>query len=343
MGALTASVVVPATTANLGCAFDCAGIALNLYLRAQATLTDSPGLTVSYQGADAEGIPRDESNLVVQAIRHAEAWAQKHLPAAQFEKVLTGIRPGAAPGLKIEIQNEIPLGVGLGSSAAAIIAGILLWRELCAAQLDDAALLRMALEIEGHPDNLAAAIHGGFVVSATSGGSALVLVARTPVSPELDFVAVIPDVPLATSKSRAALPATYARQDVVANLQRTALLTACFFSGKRLTPELFHDRLHQPYRSPLVPGIAECLEYRHDGLLGIFLSGAGSAVMAIVERSPAGETTIANYAKIIGDALVAKFGSKGTAARALPLKADNLGAQVTGPMGPRSFRAPAPL
>jgi homoserine kinase len=147
---------------------------------------------------------------------------------------------------------------------------------------------------------------------------------------------VIPDVPLATEKARAALPANYSREDVVANLQRTALLTASFFSGRRLTPELFQDRLHQPYRSPLIPGIAECLEYRHEGMVGIFLSGAGSAVMAIVENN-AGSP---DHSSQIAEDLVAQFQSKGTSARALRLKADNRGTQVTGPFGSRDFPAP---
>jgi homoserine kinase len=105
----------------------------------------------------------------------------------------------------------------------------------------------------------------------------------------------------------------------VANLQRTALLTASFFSGGELSPELFRDKLHQPYRGPLVPGIAECLAFRHSGLAGVFLSGAGSAVMAIARHS----------AVEIGDALVGEFRRKGTAARVQILKADNRGAQTS--------------
>src|SRR5580658_6384629 len=150
MGARTVSVVVPATSANLGCAFDCAGLALNLYLRARATVTGKPGLEVTYQGEDATQIPKDDTNLVVQSMRHA---------ASRLGEVL--------PGFKLEVHNDIPLGVGLGSSAAAIVAGLLLGSELCGTELGAQDLLRLALEIEGHPDNLAAAIHGGMVVSAT--------------------------------------------------------------------------------------------------------------------------------------------------------------------------------
>ncbi len=145
------------------------------------------------------------------------------------------------------------------------------------------------------------------------------LVAKAGVSESLHFVAVIPEVPLPTEKARAVLPAQYSRRDVVANLQRTALLTASFFSGGELSPELFRDALHQPYRSPLVPGIAECLAFRHPDLAGVFLSGAGSAVMAVARHSAAE----------IGDALVREFGRMGTGAKALLLKADNRGARIS--------------
>jgi homoserine kinase len=293
------SVVVPASSANVGCAFDCAAIALNLYLRASATPAKS--VQVSYRGANADQIPRDASNLILKSMQSAAAAAHASLPPVQ-----------------LNVQNDIPLGVGLGSSAAAIVAGILLGGKLSGTELSSADALRLAAEIEGHPDNVAAALHGGFVVAAMPEGAADVLVAKANVSQALDFVAVIPDIPLPTENARAVLPAQYSRRDVVANLQRTALLAANFFSGGELSPELFDDRLHQPYRSPLVPGIAECLAFRHAGLAGVFLSGAGSAVMAIVRHS----------SREIGDALVGEFQRKGTAARSLELKADNSGAKV---------------
>jgi homoserine kinase len=294
------SVVVPASSANVGCAFDCAAIALNLYLRASATPSKS-ALQVSYRGTNVPDIPRDASNLIVRAMQAAAAAMHAPLPAVQ-----------------LDVQNDIPLGVGLGSSAAAIIAGILLGGKLTGSELSTSEALRLATEIEGHPDNVAAALHGGFVLAATPEGAADILVAKANVSQGLDFIAVIPDTPLPTEKARAVLPAQYSRRDVVANLQRTALLAARFFSGGELSPELFRDALHQPYRAPLVPGIAECLAFRHPGLAGIFLSGAGSAVMAIARHSP----------REIAEALVAEFRRAGTGARPLALRADNGGAKV---------------
>jgi len=293
-------VVVPASSANVGCAFDCAAIALNLYLRASATPVKS-GFEIAYRGTNADRIPRDENNLIAQAMQRAAATTNASLPP-----------------VRLDVQNDIPLGVGLGSSAAAIVAGILLGSALCGAKLAPADALRLAVEIEGHPDNVAAALHGGFVVAAMF-ASADVLIAKANVSPSLNFVAVIPEVPLPTEKARAVLPAQYPRVDVVANLQCTALLAARFFSGGKLSPELFGDALHQPYRSPLVPGIAECLAFRHPDLAGVFLSGAGSAVMAIARR---------NTAKI-GAALVGEFRRMGTDARALVLRADNRGARIS--------------
>lgn len=294
------SVVVPASSANVGCAFDCAAIALNVYLRASAAPAKSV-LRVTYRGANADQIPRDAGNLILKAMQRAAAAAHASLPPVQ-----------------LDVQNDIPLGVGLGSSAAAIVAGILLGGKLCGTELSSADTLRLAAEIEGHPDNVAAALHGGFVVAAMPEGAESILVAKANVSQALDFIAVIPDVALPTEKARAVLPAQYSRRDVVANLQRTALLAARFFSGGELSPELFRDALHQPYRSPLLPGIAECLAFRHAGLAGVFLSGAGSAVMAIVRHS----------SREIGEALVGEFQRKGTAARSLALKADNSGAKV---------------
>ena len=258
-------------------------------------------MQVSYRGANEAEIPRDATNLVVRAMQRAAEAMQ-----------------GSVPAVQLDLQNDIPLGVGLGSSAAAIVAGILLGGKVCGSELTTAEALRLATEIEGHPDNVAAALHGGFVLAATQEDSGNILVAKANVSQALDFIAIIPDVPLPTEKARAVLPAQYSRCDVVANLQRTALLATRFFTAGELSPDLFADRLHQPYRAPLVPGIAECLSFRHPGLAGIFLSGAGSAVMAIVRHS----------GREIIDALIAEFQRKGTGARALSLRADNSGAKI---------------
>ena len=305
------SVVVPASSANVGCAFDCAAIALNLYLRASATAATS-GFAIAYRGPNENEIPHDENNLILRSMRRAAA--AKHSPL---------------PSVRLDVHNDIPLGVGLGSSSAAIVAGILLGSALCGGPLAPDQALGLASEIEGHPDNVAAALRGGFVVAAAVGSAPSVLVAKAAISENLNFVAVIPEIPLPTEKARAVLPEQYSRRDVVGNLQRTGLLAASFFSGGELSPELFADRLHQPYRSPLVPGIADCLAFRHRHLAGVFLSGAGSAVMAIARRGAAE----------IGEALVGEFRRRGTNARALLLKADNRGARLSS--SPSSRKLPA--
>jgi len=308
------SVVVPATSANLGCAFDCAAIALGLYVRVSAKPRES-GFEVIYRGTNPDQVSVGDDNLIVKSMLRCAADLKMRLP-----------------GARLEVDNQIPLGVGLGSSAAAIVAGIALGAALCGTKIDAASALRLATQIEGHPDNVAAAIYGGMVVAMTTEAPADVFVSRADVSEDLDFVVVVPDVPLPTEKARAVLPAQYSRKDVVGNLQRTALLTACFFSGKIPSPELFRDRLHQPYRSPLVPGIEQCLAYRHDGLAGIFLSGAGSSVMAIARHS----------ALQIGKGLVEEFRRQGVGARELILKADNRGAEVSDFAGTRTLGADAP-
>jgi homoserine kinase len=305
----TASVTVPATSANLGCAFDCAALAVQLYLRVSATACTS-GFEVVYRGANPEQVASGENNLIVKSMQHSA----EHLGAK-------------ISGAHLDVHNQIPLGVGLGSSAAAIVAGIALGASLCGLRIDAESALRLANGIEGHPDNVAAAVYGGMVVAMTGEESAGVLVAKTEVSQDLDFVVVTPGVPLPTEKARAVLPKEYSRKDVVGNLQRTALLTASFFSGKGLTSELFQDRLHQPYRSPLVPGIAQCLAYRHEGLAGIFLSGAGSSVMAIARQN----------ALRIGEALVEEFHRQGVTAEARILKADNRGAEISDSAGHRTL------
>jgi homoserine kinase len=296
------AVRVPATSANLGCAFDCAALALDLYLRASVTRTEAQGFSIEYQGPHAERVPTDETNLVVQGVRKLAAWAGRE------------VRGGY-----LRIESEIPVGAGLGSSAAAIVAGLLMGARLCGVTPDVPTRLRLAVEIEGHPDNVAAAYHGGLVFAARTENPAQVLAYKTRVPSDLRFVAVIPDFALPTEKSRAVLPEYYSRHDAVHNLQRAALLAAVSFSGKHdLFPELFRDRLHQPYRSRLIPGLEECFEAQHAGLLGIFLSGAGPTVLAVARRS----------ARDIGELLVEKFRQHGVSSRYLVLKAENRGAQV---------------
>jgi homoserine kinase len=300
MNGETEPIVVPATSANLGCGFDCAALALDLYLKVRARPSPAAGFRCRYRGPHPERIPLDETNLVVRAAcRAAERMG------------------GEIEGSEIELESEIPVAAGLGSSAAAIVAGILLAARHLGKTPDPETVVGLADEIEGHPDNVAAAYHGGLVVAGRE-ADGKIRVARAALPQDLDLVVVVPDFELPTERARAALPASYSRQDAVQNLQNLALLVATCFSGEfQLTPQLFQDRLHQPYRAPLVPGLEGCFALRHPDLLGVFLSGAGASVLAIA-RSHGAE---------IGERLAGEFRRHGLGSRVLLQKAENRGAR----------------
>ncbi|HEY6250131.1 MAG TPA: homoserine kinase [Candidatus Angelobacter sp.] len=294
-------VTVPATSANLGCAFDCGGLALKLYLKASFIPWQNQRLTIQYAGKTADRIPVDDSNLVLKSVR----FVANYFGAAN-------------PGGRIVVESQIPVGVGLGSSAAAIIAGLLLGARYCGREVSPEQLLRCAEELEGHIDNAAAAYHGGLVFAL--GNSAEQVVALKTVFPEhIKLVVVVPSVTVPTHHARRVLPASYQRADVVHTMQRTALLAATCFSGKfDLFPQLFDDRLHQPYRQELVPGIARCLRFRQEGLLGVAISGSGSSVIAFVAK---------NEKQIAGE-LQKFFSEEGVQSEVLVTSADNRGAVV---------------
>jgi homoserine kinase len=295
-------VTVPATSANLGCAFDCGGLALKLYLHASFIPTASQGLVLEYSGKTPERIPQDDFNLVLRALR---------LVTNHFES--------PRPEGRVIVQSEIPVGVGLGSSAAAVVAGLLLGARYCDKELSPEQLLRCAEELEGHIDNAAAAYYGGLVF-ALSNNSDRALALKTKFPQHVKLIVITPAIVVSTHKARHVLPDSYSRGDVVHTLQRAALLAATCFSGKfDLFPQLFDDRLHQPYRQELVPGITRSLRYRREGLLGIAISGSGSSVIAFAEKD---EDLIARGLQDI-------FAEEGIETQALFTSADNHGAAIT--------------
>lgn len=256
---------VPASSANLGPGFDSLGLALGIYLECRFRAADRLSIRVS--GRDAELIPPSEDNLI---------W-QTALAVAQDVG-------GQLPPVEIEIRNDIPIGKGLGSSAAALTAGVVIADHLLGLHWKRPRILDEAAKIEGHPDNVAACVLGSIVASAIdSGGVARSI--RLELPEHFGLAVVVPDFILPTSEARAVLPTTYSREDAVFNVQRASLLIAAMATGTTSAfPVALEDRFHQPYRCPLVPGLAEAVRLRAPGLLGCVLSGAGPSVLVFFER-----------------------------------------------------------
>ena len=309
-------VVVPATSANLGCAFDCGGLALRLYLRALFVPSQSTELSLEYQGKTPERFPMKSSNLVLHALR---------LAAERLD--------APPPRGHVLVQSDIPISVGLGSSAAAVIAGLLLGARYSGKEVAPELLLRWAEEIEGHIDNAAAAYYGGLVL-ALSNNVEQVVVAKTSFPESIRLVVVTPSITVPTHQAREVLPKTYDRADVLHTLQRAFLLAATCFSGNfDLFPELFHDKLHQPYRQQLVPGMEKCLALRLPGLLGVAISGSGSSVIAFTTGD---EMRVAEELQRI-------FADEGEQTEAMFTSADNNGAGITRELVPLMERIGAVL
>lgn len=261
---------VPASTSNLGSGFDCFGLALKLYLTVRATVVPnaSQPCHVTTTGAEEnEALPRNAVNLIYRAMSFA----------ARSEGT-------SLPPVELIAHNEIPLASGLGSSAAAIVAGIKLAALITGKEISDQTILNYATEFETHPDNVAAALYGGFLASCISSDKT-VLSAKFDWPANIRAVVVSPHSQLPTHVARAALPRTVSRVDAVYNLQRAALFVGAIAQQRYDTLwEAMHDRLHQPQRESLVPGLAAALALpRMPGLLGIALSGAGPSIVSLVE------------------------------------------------------------
>lgn len=255
-------VTVPATTANLGPGFDCLGLALCLFNSVTLERSETFGLTVVGEGAEC--LPRDQSNLVYRAA------------VAMHQAAGIGLPP-----LHVRVANEVPLRRGLGSSAAAIVGGLVAANALNGSPLDDSEILRLACQLEGHPDNVAAALFGGLVVSTCTDGE--VEYARLGVPQGVRAVVFIPDDEMPTDRARSVLPPRVSREDAVFNVGRATLLVAAFSTGRlNLLKVATEDKLHQQYRRELFPSMDKFFDAaREAGALGVFLSGAGSAILAL--------------------------------------------------------------
>ncbi|WP_240770188.1 homoserine kinase [Nocardioides sp. GY 10127] len=273
-------VTVPATSANLGPGFDSLGLALGLRDTLEAEVLDS-GLVVEVSGAGSQDVPRDESHLVVRAMR------------ALFD--LVGEQP---PGLRLACENVIPHARGLGSSSAAIVAGLVLARGLVAGGallVDDDAVLDLAARIEGHPDNVAPAFLGGFVVSGQDEDGAFYAV-PAPVDPRVGAVVLVPPTPVSTEAARGLLPASVPHADAAADAGRAALLVAALGGRPEHLLRATRDYLHQSYRRPAMPESLDLVDaLRADGVPAV-VSGAGPTVLAFTD-GPEGPLTEAVLAR----------------------------------------------
>lgn len=261
---------LPATSANLGPGFDTLAMAMQVYLDIEAA--PAPEFRIEATGRNAEICGAIENNLLL----------------STYRELLADHKRPAVP-LAIRMRNEIPLGMGCGSSAAVRLAAVALAAHFGALDWDRERILAEASRLEGHPDNAAACWLGGFVASAPDGDR--IAAVSFPLPPEWRAMIVMPDRPLATTESRAVLPAAWPRPDVVANLQHVALLTAAFATGRSdLIATAMRDRLHQPYRASVCPLLPKLLPLSgNDGIAGVALSGAGPAVLLLItsERSAA--------------------------------------------------------
>jgi homoserine kinase len=273
------TVEVPASSANLGAGYDCLGVALAITNRIEVEVRvwSRGAIELTVEGEGGDELTEDRDNRFVRGLEAVIRAARGELPE--------GV------GWRISMQNHIPLARGLGSSAAATVGGVLAGNALAGEALSMAELLRIACGIEGHPDNAAAALLGGFVVSAD--GPDGVEAIRFDSPRDLRAVLFIPELRLPTDEMRAALPTTVPLADAVANLGAVAVGVAGLATGRYdLLARLTVDRLHEPYRATVYPQLPRLVEAaRGAGALGACLSGAGSTILAFAE-SMAGITRI---------------------------------------------------
>lgn len=259
------TVRVPGSSANLGPGFDALGVALQVYLECRFSVAKK--LSIEARGRDAELISTGDDNLIWQTALAVAARARKPLPS-----------------IHLEIINDIPVGKGVGSSAAALTAGVVIAESLLNLGWKPARILDEAARLEGHPDNVAACVLGSIVASAVEPGG-ITRSIRLEMPENFGLAVVIPNYALPTKESRAVLPECYSREDTTFNVQRASLLIAALATGDTSAfPTALDDRMHQPFRAQLVPGLSEILRLRAPGLLGCTLSGAGPGVLVFFER-----------------------------------------------------------
>jgi homoserine kinase len=291
----------PATTANLGPGFDTLGVALKLHNIVEMC-DDESGLLIQLEGEGADEAPCDESNIVFQAADLV------------FKQV--GYQPR---GLRISLHNEIPFARGLGSSAAAIVSGVVAANALSGGRLGERELLHIAYQLEGHPDNIVPALLGGFVCTTVTSGGAIEYI-KVPPSPNIRSVAAIPTFELKTRDARRVLPEQFDFQDVVYNVSHASFFVAAFITGNFSSLRYaMEDKVHQPYREALIPGMRRVFESAmRAGAMSVSISGSGPTIIAFVNGRD----------EAIGAAMSDAWKTEGIDNRILPLELDTHGTRI---------------
>ncbi|MDR2005790.1 MAG: homoserine kinase [Acidaminococcales bacterium] len=285
----TITVKVPATSANCGPGFDCIGLACAIYNTFTLSCDDVPGIRLAVTGQGKDFLKPSEKNFAVMAIR----------------RVLSEIGWNK-PGLDIKMRNDIPMSRGLGSSAAAIVGGMTAANAISGGRLSRERIFELAAEMEGHLDNVAPAIYGGFTISFMENGKPRCM--RLDPPDGLQMVAAVPDFTLPTKLARDVLPKKASYRDAVFNIGRAALLAASIAKGDTSFLRFsLKDKLHQPYRGKFIPGMENVFAAAGKaGALGSFVSGSGSALMAFIPKEA--------DAEMIGGKMCAEFARFGKTA-----------------------------
>lgn len=298
-------VKVPATTANLGPGFDALGLALDLWNEAKFTTTEDGQITVTVCGEGEGKLPTGADNPIVDAAMRIYDLAKT-----------------PCPGLRIDCINRVPIGSGLGSSSSALLIGLLGANATLENPFDDEQILKLAIEIEGHPDNVAPAMLGGLVASIVHEERVISLKLPTKANRSpMHVTIVLPDFDFPTKQARAILPQKVDRKDAIYNISRAVLVTEALRTGDlELLGHAMSDMLHQPYRIPLIPGAQSAMDAaRQAGAAAVALSGAGPSLIAFSGKQDSN----------IGVAMQRAFEAAGLSARIFELGTSYEGAEVS--------------
>ena len=297
-------VKVPATTANLGPGFDALGLALDLWNEAEFIATNDQQISLTIEGEGKDILPSDANNAIVEAALQVYELAGK-----------------SCDGMHIHCTNRVPLGSGLGSSSAALLTGMLGANAMLGEPFSREEILKLAIETEGHPDNVAPAMLGGLAASIIHESHVVSLrLTLTGQHRPIHITVVLPDFDFPTKQARAILPKQVERKDAIHNISRAVIVTEAFRLGDLdMLGEAMSDRLHQPYRIPLIPGAQAAMEaMKRAGASAVALSGAGPSLIAFSSKRE----------RAIGEAGKRAFAESGLDSRVLILKISRKGAEV---------------